>query len=64
MPTDYPYVYAWGNNDVRAALKGRPCRIVAMGKRNTVDLEFEDGIRIITSRRALRRRAELREGSK
>lgn len=53
---DYPYVFAWGNNAVRAAWKGRRCRIVASGSRGTAMLEFEDGRRVVTSRRAVRRK--------
>jgi hypothetical protein len=49
------YVYAWRNNDRRAALWGRRCRIVASGSLGTVLVEFEDGERVTTSRRALRR---------
>lgn len=52
----YPYRYAWGNNSVRAKLKGRFCRVLASGKMNTVALEFENGERTITSRRALGKR--------
>ena len=49
------YVYAWRNNDRRAALYGRRCRIVASGSLGTVLLVFENGERVTTSRRALRR---------
>ena len=34
------YRYAWGNNPVRAALKGRECRLLATGTRNTVLIEM------------------------
>lgn len=51
---DYPYVFAWGNNAVRAMLKGQRCRIVTTGSRGTAMLEFEDGRRVVTSRRAVR----------
>ena len=47
--------YHWGNNPVRAKLKGRLCRIVASGTMMTVMLEFENGERVTTSRRALRK---------
>ena len=47
--------YAWGNNPRRAELKGRRCRILAVGKMNTVMVEFENGERAAISRRALRR---------
>lgn len=51
----FPYVFVWGNNEVRASLKGRACRVVARGKMNTCLLEFEDGARVVTSRNAIRR---------
>jgi len=50
------YVYFWGNNPVRAALKGRRCRLLVSGARNTVLIEMCDtGERVTTSRRALRK---------
>ena len=49
------HTYRWGNNPVRAALKGRRCRILASGKLGSILVEFEDGSRYITSRRAVRR---------
>jgi hypothetical protein len=50
------YRYAWGNNPVRARMKGRICRLLGSGKRNTVLIEFlDDGEQQITSRRALRK---------
>jgi len=49
------HIYYWQNNAVRKALFGRKCRIVNSGKMCTVLIEFEDGERITTSRRALRR---------
>lgn len=51
----FPYRYAWGNNPVRAKLKGKRCRLLASGTMNTVALKFEDGMRVISSRRALRK---------
>ena len=27
--TPYPYIYAWGNNERRGAMKGRRCRVVS-----------------------------------
>lgn len=47
--------YAWRNNSRRAELFGRHCRIVVVGKLGSVLLEFENGERVVTSRRALRR---------
>ena len=49
------YVYAWGNNERRAALKGRRCVIEARGALSTVLVRFVDtGERVTTSARALR----------
>jgi len=50
------YEYRWGNNKVRAKLKGRKCRIVKRGKRNTVMLEFIDtGERFLTSGNSIKK---------
>jgi hypothetical protein len=53
---NYDHLYIWGNNEKRATLKGRPCRILARGTMRSVMVEFEDGERVICSHRALRRR--------
>jgi hypothetical protein len=53
--SDAVYLYAWGNNPRRAALKGRPCVVEARGALGTVLVRFLDtGERVTTSRRALR----------
>ena len=50
------YRYAWGNNPVRARLKGRICRVLARGAFNSVAVEFVDtGESTITSGNALRK---------
>lgn len=50
------YTFAWGNNERRAELKGRECRIIARGGKGTVLVEFLDtGERVTCSFRALRR---------
>ena len=50
------YVYVWGNNARRALLKDRRCAIIARGLRlRSVLVEFENGERVVTSERALRR---------
>jgi len=51
----YPYVYAWKNNETRAKLYGRLCRVVARGKMNSILIEFENGEQVVTSRNAIRR---------
>lgn len=49
------YRYHWNNNEKRKKMKGRSCRIIKSGKKNSVLIEFIDnGQREIVSRRALR----------
>ena len=49
------FIYAWGNNERRAALKGRRCVVEARGALGTVLVRFLDtGERVTTSARALR----------
>ena len=52
---DYPYVYVWGNNPVRKKLKGKKCRVLVYGGKNSCLVEFEDGEQVNTSQRAIRR---------
>jgi hypothetical protein len=62
----YPYVYVWGNNPARAALRGRRCRVLIRSRRfNSCLVEFEDGTLVVSSRNALRRedRSEPAAGS-
>ena len=50
------YLFNWGNNEKRRTLQNRPCRIVAVGKFNSVMVRFLDnGQEEIISRRALRK---------
>jgi hypothetical protein len=50
------YSFLWGNNAKRKTLKGRLCRILAVGKRNSIAIEFlDDGQTEIVSRRALKK---------
>ena len=57
MTHDFPYVYVWGNNPVRARLRGRACRVLIRSRRfNSCLIEFEDGTRVVGSRHAVRRR--------
>jgi hypothetical protein len=56
--TQYTHIWYW-----RARLperKGQRCRIVAVGRLNSALVEFADGYRVITNRRAVRR---IKEGS-
>ena len=47
--------FIWGNNEKRATLKGRFCRIKATGAKGSVVVEFENGQRECISRRAIRK---------
>jgi len=50
------HIFHWGNNEKRAALKGRKCRIFCVAKRlNSIGIEFENGQRECVSKRAVRR---------
>ena len=51
-----PYLYAWGNNPMRAKYKGKECRVVAWMKRNTVVLDFGLLGLLVSSRHALRKK--------
>lgn len=53
--SDFPYVYVWGNNKKRSALKGKRCRILRKGAKGTVLLEFEDGMQVLSDFRAVRK---------
>jgi hypothetical protein len=62
--TDQVYVYAWGNNERRAALEGRLCVIEARGAMRTVLVRFLDnGERVTTSIRALRKVEAFQPGN-
>lgn len=50
------YVYRWANNEKRATLRGRVCRVIARGAQNSALVEFVDGgQREVISRNALRK---------
>lgn len=51
----YPYVYNWKNNEKRASLYARRCRVLARGSLNSALVEFNNGQREIISRNALKR---------
>lgn len=51
----FNWIYVWGNNEKRASLKGRRCRIIVRGQvMRSVLVEFENGQREVVSYRALR----------
>lgn len=49
------YKYIWGNNEKRATLKGRACKVLKRLSMNSAIVEFENGQREIVSRNALRK---------
>ena len=55
------HIYVWGNNEKRATLKGRRCRILHTFVANSMLVEFENGQREIVSRRSVRQLHTKRE---
>lgn len=49
------YRFGWKNNERRAQLYGRTCRMICRGTMNSCLLEFENGERVVTSRNAIRK---------
>lgn len=58
----YNLIYTWGNNEKRITLKGRSCRILAEGKKNSIMIEFEDGQREIVSKFSIKEKEHMSEG--
>ena len=56
------HMYRWGNNPKRATMKGRKCHILATLRMGSCVVEFENGQRECTSRRALRKVEGVRDG--
>ena len=52
------HIYSWKNNPKRALMYGRACRIVSRGKMGSLLIEFANGQKEITSRRAIRKMRE------
>ena len=57
--SEFPYIYAWGNNPKRKTLKGRACKVLARMAKNSIVIEFEDGQQEVTSRNAIRTAKEV-----
>lgn len=51
--TSFPYVWHWRTK--MPERHGSRCRIVERGKLNSIMVEFEDGVRVVTSRFAVRK---------
>lgn len=57
------YRYCWGNNEKRATMKGRICRVIVRGSMNSCMIEFIDNKeRSIVSRNSLRKVVNSRSG--
>lgn len=52
---EYPYFYAWGNNEKRKTLRGRDCQVISRGKKNSIKIRFRDGQEEIVSRYSVRK---------
>ena len=56
---DLTHVWAWGTCKGKypetGKRKGRQCRVLARGKKNSILVEFEDGYRAVVSRYAVRK---------
>lgn len=56
MDTLTEYIFAWGNNEKRKALKGRKCVRIATGKKNSIMIRFTDNDQCeIVSRNSIRK---------
>lgn len=53
MTPAFDHVWFWRTN--LPERKGHACRVLARGKMNSICVEFEDGVRHIVSRYAVRR---------
>ncbi len=49
-----PLPYRWHWRARLPARHGQPCRVLARGTMNSILVEFADGLRVITSRYAVR----------
>ena len=56
------YLYRWGNNSKRVTMKGRICRVLARGKKNSCSIEFIDnGQQEVVSRNSLKKQGSDEE---
>lgn len=57
--SSYPYIWRWGPGDGErpelGQYKGKRCRVIHRGRRNSVLIEFEDGAQFVASGNGLRR---------
>ena len=47
------FAYIWFWKSRLPERKGQPCRVLARGKMNSILVEFEDGVKVMTSRYAV-----------
>lgn len=57
LSSNHPFDYIWIWIASLPERKGTPCRLLAEGALDTVLVEFPDGLRVVTSRNAIRRGA-------
>lgn len=60
MGNDYPYIWYWCKRLPNR--KGQRCKVTARGAMNNIRVEFPDACRVITSRYAVRKYKEKRDG--
>ena len=51
--SDFPFVWFWRSK--LPERKGEPCRVLVRGRNNSILVEFADGLKVVTSRYAVRR---------
>ena len=56
---DFPYIYRWDRQD----RNGQLCRVLAPGKMNSCLVEFPDGYRMVTSRKAVGKAVDFVSGN-
>ena len=50
------FIFNWGNNEKRKTLKGRRCKVLAYGKKNSIMIQFDDNCqREVVSRNSIRK---------
>jgi hypothetical protein len=59
LPSVWTHVWWWLTR--LPERKGQPCRVLAYGKLNNILVEFSDGLKVVTSRHAVRRTKRRRK---
>lgn len=62
-PEGFNYVFCWKQSPMRPEnRRGQKCRVLKRGWMNSILVEFEDGFKMLTSRRAVRKIKDEQEG--